>query len=262
LGDQHGGPVLRVEVDELLPGRIRPGQRNGGGGQEQQHDEGEAVDGAAAPAGIRPGGEGHERDSSTEPPGAAGAPAVIDREVVRHLRTIPDTVARLELSDTAAAAATLDRLEQDAAAAIDALREVTHGLYPAMLAHRGLAATLRGHAGRTGRSATLTIGTDLADRRFPEHIETAAYFCAAALLPEAESVSLSTQDGWLVVAATGGPEADDAVVDRAEAAGGRTSQRVGPDGRYAVRVEFPLQPSAASAQTAASRSVPNEDLAR
>lgn len=57
------------------------------------------------------------------------------------------------------------------------------------------------------------------------------------------------------------PDRADAVLDRVAAAGGRVSWLAGPDGRYAVRVELPVQPPPAPAQTAASRSMPNDDLA-
>jgi hypothetical protein len=186
---------------------------------------------------------------------------VIEREVLRHLRPIPDAVARLDLADGAATVSTLHRLEQATEAALDALREVTHGVYPAMLTHRGLVAALRGHATRIGRSGLVTIAAGLADQRFGEHIETAAYFCAAALLPEVDTLSLSTEDGSLVLLATGGPDRADAVLDRVAAAGGRVSWHAGPDGRHTVRVELPVQPPPAPVQTAASRSMPNDDLA-
>lgn len=54
--------------------------------------------------------------------------AVIEREVLRHLRPIPDAVRRLDPADGAATVSTLRRLEQATEAALDALREVTHGV--------------------------------------------------------------------------------------------------------------------------------------
>jgi len=186
--------------------------------------------------------------------------AVIDREVLHHLRAIPAAVTRLDLADRDATGTALQRCEQATQAALDALREVTHGVYPAMLTHRGLVAALRGHAGRTGRSGALTIGAGLADVRFSEHIETTAYFCAAALLPEADAVVVRTEDDRLILLATGGPDHAEAMVDRVAAAGGRMAREVDADGRNAVRVELPAQPPPA-AQSAASRSVPNNDLA-
>jgi signal transduction histidine kinase len=187
--------------------------------------------------------------------------AIIEREIVRHLRPISDAVVRLDPSNPDAARSTLSRLEQATEEALDALREVTHGVYPALLTHRGLIAALSGHATRTGRSGALTIGTGLADLRLSEYLESAAYFCGAALLAEAEALTVATEHGVLVLQATGEPDPDDGVVDRVEAAGGRLTRSENADGRSTVRVELPVQLSAASAQAASSRSVPSEDLA-
>jgi hypothetical protein len=186
---------------------------------------------------------------------------IIEREVVRHLRPIPDAVAGLDLSDPGAVRSTLGHLEEATEAALDALREVTHGVYPALLSHHGLVAALSGHATRTGRSGALTIDTGLADLRLSEQLESAAYFCAAALLTQAQALTVAAENGMLVLQATGEPDADDGVADRVEAAGGRMTRRPNQDGRSTVRVEIPVQPSPpASTQAASSRSMPSEDL--
>ncbi len=183
---------------------------------------------------------------------------VIDREVIRYLRPIPEAVERLDPAGVVAAGPKLQRLEQATEAALDALRAVTHGVYPAMLTRRGLVPALRGHATRTGRAGVLTIGPGLSDARLGEQTESAAYFCAVALLPAASTLALSIVDGSLLVRACVAPGLDDTVMDRVETAGGRVSWRADT-----LLIELPVQPpDIASAHMAASRSVPNEDLAR
>jgi hypothetical protein len=192
---------------------------------------------------------------------------VIEREVVSHLRPIPDAVGQLDVADVPGALSLLRRADQAVEAALEALREVTHGVFPAVLAHRGLAAALRGHASRTGRWQVLTIDPRLAGLRFPEPIETTAYLCAAALLTEADVLTVSAEEHALVIEASGRPDAGDDLLDRVEAVGGRMSRRAQADGPASVRVELPAQPplpaqpaSPASPQTASSRSTPKEDL--
>ena len=187
--------------------------------------------------------------------------AVIDREVIRHLRPIPDAVGGLDLADRPATEEALRRSEDGADRALDALREVTRGVYPALLTHRGPAPALRGYAGRTGRSGALTIGADLDGARFGERAESAAYFCAVALLADADALEISTAAGRLVLLARLESGPDETVVDRVGAAGGTISRSLDSAGAAIVRIELPAQPLAASAQTDASRSVPKEDLA-
>jgi PAS domain S-box-containing protein len=66
----------------------------------------------------------------------------------------------------------------NARSAIDELRELVHGIHPAVLTHRGLAAAVRGLADR----ATLPVEVEIADERYPNSVESAAYFVAAEAL--------------------------------------------------------------------------------
>jgi signal transduction histidine kinase len=206
---------------------------------------------------------------------------VIEREVLSHLRPIPAAVESMEVADSAAAGQRFDRLEAATATALDALREVTRGLFPVLLSRYGLVPALRAHVGRLGRPDALTVAPELegdgsgsqpgvrraepeSSRRFEPRIEAAAYFCAVALLarpPAASRMDLAVENGSLVLEATiAVPDHVDldrlAIVDRVEAAGGHLSI-----GRSTVRVEFPPAGHLdADAQSAASRSVPNADL--
>jgi PAS domain S-box-containing protein len=62
--------------------------------------------------------------------------------------------------------------------AIDELRELAHGIHPAILTHHGLAAAVDGLADR----APLPVDVHIPDDRFPTAVESAAYFVAAEAL--------------------------------------------------------------------------------
>jgi PAS domain S-box-containing protein len=66
----------------------------------------------------------------------------------------------------------------DARSAIDELRELAHGIHPATLTRRGLAAAVQGLADR----ASLPVVVEIADERYPASVELAAYFVAAEAL--------------------------------------------------------------------------------
>jgi signal transduction histidine kinase len=63
-------------------------------------------------------------------------------------------------------------------AAIDELRELAHGIHPAILGDHGLGAAIDGLAER----APLPVVVDVGDERFPPAVESAAYFVAAEAL--------------------------------------------------------------------------------
>jgi PAS domain S-box-containing protein len=66
----------------------------------------------------------------------------------------------------------------NARSAIDELRELAHGIHPSVLTHRGLAAAVRTLANRT----SLPVVVEIADERYPDSVESAAYFVAAEAL--------------------------------------------------------------------------------
>lgn len=91
----------------------------------------------------------------------------------------------------------LRQLGEDVDIALDELRALAAGVYPALLAARGLPDALRTAALQSPVPASVAVeGTD----RYPEEVETAAYFCCIEALqnvakhaPEATSVSISLQ---------------------------------------------------------------------
>jgi signal transduction histidine kinase len=63
-------------------------------------------------------------------------------------------------------------------AAIDELRELAHGIHPAILTHRGLPAAVEALADRS----PLPVHVEIAEQRYPSAVESAAYFVAAEAL--------------------------------------------------------------------------------
>jgi signal transduction histidine kinase len=89
-----------------------------------------------------------------------------------------------ELAGSAPAEATeiLEQLGHDAEAAVDALRELAHGIYPPLLADRGLPDALSAVAARAPVRARLV---EAAVDRQPPQVEATVYFCCLEALQNA-----------------------------------------------------------------------------
>ena len=86
---------------------------------------------------------------------------------------------------TAGAGELRDELSQAArtvTAALAELREIAHGIHPAILSHAGITPALRGLADKSTVPVELEIS---AARRFPEPIEAAAYYVVSELITNA-----------------------------------------------------------------------------
>jgi signal transduction histidine kinase len=104
--------------------------------------------------------------------------------------------------DADRAVATLQQLKADADDALETLRDLARGIYPPILAERGLAAALQAQA----HKATLPVAVD-ADMipRCPQALEAAVYFCVLEALQNVQkyagasraTVRLSVVDGTL-----------------------------------------------------------------
>jgi signal transduction histidine kinase len=97
----------------------------------------------------------------------------------------------------------LDRLQTEAQGALDDLRDLARGIYPPLLADKGLAAALEAQA----RKAALPVSIDPDGvGRYPQEAEAAAYFCVLEALQNAAkyagassvTVRLTQDDGDLV----------------------------------------------------------------
>jgi signal transduction histidine kinase len=110
------------------------------------------------------------------------------RRVVRDLhdgaqQRLVHTVMTLQLAQSRpdlhpAVADLIDESLQSARSGIEELRELAHGLHPAILSNRGLAAAAAALAER----APIPVQLDVPDARYPVSVESAAYFVIAEAL--------------------------------------------------------------------------------
>jgi signal transduction histidine kinase len=153
----------------------------------------------------------------------------------------------------------LDDLRADVQTTITELRELAHGIYPPLLRDRGLSEALRTAAARSPLPCTVDV--DLPGR-YPEAVETAAYFCCLEAIQNAGkyagegatiAVRVSSDDGQLCFELR-----DDGVgfdqhttvlgngfmnmADRLGAIGGRLSVESAPGAGTTVRAVIPVEP--------------------
>lgn len=194
------------------------------------------------------------------------------RSVAPHLEPLPGRIE--ELADSESPDLLLGRLEPlvtAATAALEALREITRGIFPAQLGRSGLPAALTSHLGRSG--GHLVVEESVVGRRFDPRVEAAAYFCTSEATREVGNpaeVALSATDDWLELVISGPDHGDLPVAswrDRVEAADGTIASRRDGEARVLV-VGFPVRTGQgasdadrwAADQTASSRSGPKSDL--
>jgi signal transduction histidine kinase len=152
--------------------------------------------------------------------------AAIARDVLPSLASLPEEIrrARAALAD-GTDGRELGSLVDGTNHALEALRELTRGIFPTQLARSGLEPALRSLLARAGSRAALSV-EEAAAGRFSPRVEAALYFCCAEAVrsgPGPTSISLTRDDDELVLS-IGGVQAAQvdlaAVTDRVEAAGG------------------------------------------
>jgi signal transduction histidine kinase len=201
--------------------------------------------------------------------------AAIRDDVAVHLdplRAELDELAAEVLRHPDEAATRVDGLQQRVTAAIDALRTITAGILPPLLARRGLVAAVEAVAGRSPGSCSVAVAPGLGTRRLPPSVEAAAYlWCVRAmevLRPDIR-VSIDADSDRLLLTVRGRAQGrhDDVgaarvdrqhVLDRLDALGAQVDEPDAREGAAEWRAVVPLEPSA---QAADSRSGPNADLA-
>lgn len=135
--------------------------------------------------------------------------SAIGREVLPHLAGLPAELAAIGYTGSHG-----DRLEPEAInamvartnRALEALRTLTRGVFPAQLAHRGLVPALSSQLARTGLAGILRTDESVVARRFDPRVESAAYFCGVEFLREldpAEELTLTLCNGTLQLTVTG-----------------------------------------------------------
>jgi PAS domain S-box-containing protein len=147
----------------------------------------------------------------------------------------------------------LSRIVEGLTSALDELREISHGIHPAILSKGGLEPALRTLA----RRAAMPVDLDLrAERRLPQPIEVATYYVVSEALTNAAkharasvvNVELDTRDALLQLAirddGIGGADPQGSglvgLSDRIEAVGGMLTLSSEPGDGTHIRVEIPL----------------------
>ena len=143
-----------------------------------------------------------------------------------------DEVERLLSDDAAAAAVRLERLTAETQRTLDGLRELAHGVFPPLLADRGIVPALKAHTRKTAIPLSIEVPAELADARFDPGVEAAVYFCCTEALRSADgpaSVRLSASDGALSFTIDGVARLNgrlEGLRDRVEALGGSLAEEV------------------------------------
>lgn len=150
--------------------------------------------------------------------------AAISRDVLPSLRSLAAEIGEARAAVSEGRDPGLEELVDRTNLALEALRDLTRGVFPAQLARAGLEPALRSLLTRAGTTTTLTV-EETARARYSPRVETAIFFCCAeALLAGSgpESVDLTAAGDELVLRIVGAHDDLDlqAVRDRVEAAGG------------------------------------------
>jgi signal transduction histidine kinase len=96
----------------------------------------------------------------------------------------------LATRDPARARITVMQLKADADEALETLRDLARGIYPPLLADKGLAAALESQA----RKATVPVAVDSGGLgRYPQEVEAAVYFCCLEALQNTQKYARATR---------------------------------------------------------------------
>jgi signal transduction histidine kinase len=133
-------------------------------------------------------------------------------------------------------------------AALESLRELSHGVFPSQLARAGLEPSLRSYLRRRGHGSSLEIAPDVLGLRFAARVEAAVYFAvtrAEGTGPGRGAVILALDENELhctVIDAV--PDVLDlhGIRDRVEAVGGSLRLSEG-----SLEVRIPLTPTSPTA---------------
>jgi len=162
-------------------------------------------------------------------------------------------MAQAAVSQTEAASQLVQEASREAKAGLGELRDLARGLNPPMLAEAGLAAAVRALSVRSSLVTTVTVRCD---RRYPDPIESAAYYVVTESLANAVKhsgartveITIGESNSHLEVEVVddgvGGADAGRGsgilgLRDRAAAVGGTLTVDSPADGGTRVRAELP-----------------------
>ena len=169
-------------------------------------------------------------------------------------------LARIQLrrGDDRASATTLAELQGDVTHLLDQLRDLAHSIRPAVLTDRGLLEAVEAQAARLPVPVVIRADRALRGRRFPQHIEDAAWYGIAEAMTNSLKhaaggpiiVGLVCRDGRLAIDVDDdGPGFDvhaaagfglAALADRMAVLGGRLTVDSAPGAGARLRMELPL----------------------
>jgi len=159
--------------------------------------------------------------------------------------------------DPAKAAATLEQLKGDADEALETLRDLARGIYPPLLADKGLVVALESQA----RKATVPVSVEAeAVQRYAQDVEATVYFCVLEALQNVQKyasasnvvVRLCAEDGTLSFEVQDDGKGFDAATvrrgagvinmnDRVDALGGKVQVISHPGAGTCVHGELPAE---------------------
>jgi signal transduction histidine kinase len=165
--------------------------------------------------------------------------------------------------DPAKAASMLEQIEAETQTALEDLRDLARGIYPPLLADKGLASALEAQARKSGLPVTVDASVD----RFPQELEAAVYFsCLEAMQNVAKyadaqhiSVTLRSEGGAVEFAVTDDGSGFDpattnygsglrGMADRLAALDGDLEVRSTPGRGTTIRGRVPIDPRQAKAR--------------
>jgi signal transduction histidine kinase len=155
-----------------------------------------------------------------------------------------DEVERLIHEDAGSASARLDSLTGETQRTLDALRELARGIFPPLLADKGIVSALEAQTRKTAMPASIRVDPGLAGVRFDPGVEAAVYFCCIEALRRvdtAATVEIDVIDGALTFAIQGVGDLNgrlEGLRDRLEALGGSIKQEQSGQ----IRGRVPAQP--------------------
>lgn len=139
----------------------------------------------------------------------------------------------------------LEELRGEVQATVQHLRDLAHGIFPPLLADRGLGEALGAAAGRAAVSVNITVAGD-GTRRYPTEIEACVYFSCLEAIEAATgpiSVWVGEEEGWLLFEAWGPIPEGLAIVniaDRTDTLGGTLTVAPHAEGGVHLRGAVPL----------------------
>ncbi|MDQ3987527.1 MAG: hypothetical protein M3280_13645 [Actinomycetota bacterium] len=135
-------------------------------------------------------------------------------------------------SDPEGAAGTLQDVTAQTTSTLESLREIARGIYPPLLADKGLVAALEAHARKNDLPITIDADEATTEHRFGDALEPAAYFCCVEVLsdrpdvPRTVSISQTTEELRLEITNVRAQiDNERRIADRVEALGGVVKER-------------------------------------